>query len=470
MTHRLVPTRLILYGIAAAAWPGFAVLLVLVLTGALAIEIALPAALAIAGLLWWPIRHHYHELARLANRLNDMGTEADDDREPERLHINSPLVTWRIAAALTDAASSWQHRFRQLSERHSSSESVIEHLPDPVIAIDSDCRIVRATSGANAVFDSNPVGSDLATVLRDPGVLEAADRVIRTGQAEQIDFIGGPRSDTALAARIVGLAVPAADGTKAVIAVSDVTAARRIERTRADFIANASHELRTPLSVLLGCIQTLRGAAREDAEARERFLAMMEDQAERMNRLVADLLSLSEIELSEHQAHSEAVALMPVIGQVCDALQFAARSRGISIETECALDAPSVIGERDELTQLFQNLIDNAIKYGGEGSCVRVSVGPGRLDDADAIVVAVSDQGEGIAEEHLPRLTERFYRIDTARSREMGGTGLGLAIVKHIISRHRGRLTIGSEHGTGSTFRVTLPAAAQGPPQTVINP
>lgn len=466
MTHRLVPARIILYGIAAAAWPGFVVLLVLVLTGVLAIKFALLAALATAALLWWPIRHHFHELARLADRLNDMAAEADEASEPERLHINSPLVTRRIATALTEAASSWQTRFRQLSVRHSAAESVIEHLPDPVIAIDSDCRIVRATSGGDAVFDSNPVGSDLATVLRDPGVLEAAARVIRTGEAEQIDFVGGPLSDTALAARIVGLAEPAADGTRAVIAVSDVTAARRIERTRADFIANASHELRTPLSVLLGCIQTLRGPARDDAEARERFLAMMEEQSERMNRLVGDLLSLSKIELSEHQAHSEAVALMPVIDQVCDSLQFAAGARGISIETECAIEEPSVIGDRDELTQLFQNLIDNAIKYGGEGSSVRVSVEPGRLDDAEAVVVAVSDEGEGIAREHLPRLTERFYRVDSARSREMGGTGLGLAIVKHIVSRHRGRLNVGSEHGTGSTFRVSLPVASH----TVIKP
>ncbi len=465
MAHRLVPARLIFFGIAAVAWPGFAVLFVLVVTGLLAPEAGLLGALAIIVPLWWPIRHHFHALARLADGLNDMNDEVVARAEPGRLHIDSPLITRPIAAALTDAATRLYRQHHQLLVRHRSLESLVEHLPNPVIAIDGERRIVRAASGIDTDFGSNPVGSDLASVLRDPGILEAAERVIGTGRTEEIDFIGGPASDVALSARIVGLAEAAPDGTRAVIEVSNVTDTRRIERARSDFIANASHELRTPLSVLLGCIQTLRGPAREDIEAQKRFLEMMEEQAERMARLVADLLSLSKIELNEHQAHSAAVALPAVLDNVRDALQFAARSRGMTIEIDGARGVGAVIGDRDELIQLFQNLIDNAIKYGREGSKVGVTVAPGRLDGAEAMVVAISDEGEGIAAEHLGRLTERFYRVDTARSRELGGTGLGLAIVKHIIGRHRGRLNIESTPGAGSTFRVSLPAAEPGADQ-----
>ena len=459
MAHRRVPARSVFFGIAAVAWPGFAVLAVLAVAGLLAPEAGLLGALAMIVALWRPIRRHVHELVKLAGALDDMNEEAVERAGPGRLRVDSALIARPVAAALSDAATGLRRRYRRLLVRHHSLESLVEHLPNPVIAIDGERRIVRVASGIGAEFGSNPVGSDLASVLRDPGVLEAAERVAGTGRTEAIDFIGGPTSDAALSARIVGLAEAAPDGTRAVIEVANVTDAKRIERARSDFIANASHELRTPLSVLLGCVQTLRGPAREDGEARERFLEMMEEQAGRMSRLVADLLSLSKIELSEHQAHSASVALSPVLDHVRDASQFAARSRGMTIAIESAREDGVVIGDRDELIQLFQNLIDNAVKYGRRGSTVGVTVEQGELDGTRAMIVSVGDEGEGIAAEHLGRLTERFYRVDAARSRELGGTGLGLAIVKHIIGRHRGRLDIESTPGAGSTFRVSLPAA-----------
>ena len=269
-----------------------------------------------------------------------------------------------------------------------------------------------------------------------------------------------------MAARIAALPEPAPDGTLALISVTDVTAIRRHGRTRADFVANASHELRTPISVLAGCIETLRGPAREDKAASDRFLEMMDVQADRMSRLVNDLLSLSKIELNEHYPPSSTVSLSSVIPPVVDSLQFAAESRRIEVSIDSEIAEPGVVGDRDELTQLFQNLIDNAIKYGAEGSSVRIAIGSGTLEGSgdrtqgiDAIRVAVEDEGEGIPAEHLQRLTERFYRVDTARSREMGGTGLGLAIVKHIVNRHRGGLAIESELDVGSVFTVSLPRA-----------
>jgi len=225
---------------------------------------------------------------------------------------------------------------------------------------------------------------------------------------------------------------------------------------RADFIANAGHELKTPLATLIGFIETLLGPAREDVAARERFLGIMREQAQRMARLVDDLLSLSRIELNEHVAPTDRVALAPVIDEVARGLELRAAERGIRIIRALPPDLPEVQGDRDELAQIFQNLLDNAVKYGRPHSEIEVSGGTG----SEMLVrVAVADQGEGIPSEQLPRLTERFYRVDTARSRELGGTGLGLAIVKHIVNRHRGRLDIASTVGRGSTFTVWLRAA-----------
>ena len=242
---------------------------------------------------------------------------------------------------------------------------------------------------------------------------------------------------------------------------------------RADFIANASHELRTPLTTLTGFIETLRGPAREDAEARERFLAIMHEQAARMIRLVEDLLSLSRIELNEHVMPQGRVALGPLLRHLADTLELRAGEHGMGIQLDLPPDLPEVLGDRDELAQVFQNLVDNGIKYGRAGSDITVVAATGARPSYSGdsggspfVSVAVRDCGEGIAREHLPRLTERFYRVDTARSREMGGTGLGLAIVKHILNRHRGFLDIQSTPGTGSVFTVFLrppPAATPGP-------
>jgi two-component system phosphate regulon sensor histidine kinase PhoR len=235
---------------------------------------------------------------------------------------------------------------------------------------------------------------------------------------------------------------------------------------RSDFIANASHELRTPISVLLGCIQTLRGSARDDPEAQAEFFGLMQTQAERMSRLVDDLLSLSRIELNEHTLPSEQVDVPHIVRQVVEALAFNAQARGIRIETDFPGELPTIPGDPDELSQVFQNLIDNAVKYGAEDSIVRITARVARDDippslpgESACLAIAIRDHGEGIPPEHLPRLTERFYRVDTARSRELGGTGLGLAIVKHVVNRHRGALTIDSEPGEGSIFTVFLPAA-----------
>jgi two-component system phosphate regulon sensor histidine kinase PhoR len=246
------------------------------------------------------------------------------------------------------------------------------------------------------------------------------------------------------------------------IRIRDVSHIRRSDQLRADFVANASHELRTPLASLTGFIDTLRGHAKDDPAAREHFLEIMSGEANRMRRLIEDLLSLNRIEMNEHVPPSGEADVVGLVRDAADVLKPLADSENIKIEIE---DRPPLraIGEHDELTQVFQNLMHNAIKYGRSGGHVRVRFGTSAADGADReraqIFIAVEDEGEGIPREAIPRLTERFYRVDVKRSREQGGTGLGLAIVKHILNRHRGRLEIHSVPGSGSTFTAWLPAA-----------
>jgi two-component system phosphate regulon sensor histidine kinase PhoR len=244
-----------------------------------------------------------------------------------------------------------------------------------------------------------------------------------------------------------------------VLVFRDLTEAKRLEAMRVDFVANASHELRTPLASLLGFIETLQGPARNDQQAQNRFLGIMRQQGRRMARLIDDLLSLSRVEMSEHKRPVDAVDLGLVIRQVADTLRPVAEERKVVMGLNLPEKPILVAGDREELMRVAENLIENAIKYGQTGQRVELGLtnepfGPGRCGEAH---FTVRDFGPGIASEHLPRLTERFYRVDASASRETGGTGLGLAIVKHIVNRHRGRLTIESEPGSGSLFHVFLP-------------
>jgi two-component system phosphate regulon sensor histidine kinase PhoR len=249
-----------------------------------------------------------------------------------------------------------------------------------------------------------------------------------------------------------------AGGRLLLMVFHDMTPLRRVEEMRADFVANASHELRTPLASLSGFIDTLQGPARTDTGARERFLGIMKDQADRMARLIDDLLSLSRIELKAHIHPETEVDLASIVRQIADALQLLAHDRGVVIEVDMPPGPLTVLGDRDELIRVVENLIENALKYGASGKRVDIAIGRETTADGDEAVVSVKDYGPGIAPEHLPRLTERFYRVDVTESRAQGGTGLGLALVKHVLQRHRGRLSIDSALGAGATFTIRLPA------------
>jgi two-component system phosphate regulon sensor histidine kinase PhoR len=244
------------------------------------------------------------------------------------------------------------------------------------------------------------------------------------------------------------------------ITFRDLTEQDRLTRMRADFVANASHELRTPLASLKGYVETLQGTAKDDAEARVRFLKIMEEQAERMSRLVDDLLSLSRVEMREHLPLSDEANLGLILREVTQSLEPLATQAGVALKLEPAEGEALVRGDADELTQVFQNLVHNAIKYGRAGGKVEIRLKrePAASGRPHGFRVDVVDNGPGIPPQHLPRLTERFYRVSAAASREKGGTGLGLAIVKHILNRHRGELVISSKLDQGSTFSVLLPS------------
>jgi two-component system phosphate regulon sensor histidine kinase PhoR len=303
--------------------------------------------------------------------------------------------------------------------------------------------------------------------MRHPDLLQAADAILAGGLEREVEFSSPGEVDQYFSARLARLTGPAPVNAVAVISLHDITAIKRAEQMRADFVANASHELRTPLSSLLGFIETLQGPAKEDAEARDRFLGIMLEQTRRMYNLVEDLLSLSRIELDEHTPPTGHADLVRIADRVAGSLELRAKRKNMPIRLEFGMDSLRVVGDENQLTQVLQNLVDNAIKYGREGTPIRITADtapPTQTRSASSnrrargrVALSVLDEGEGIPREHLPRLTERFYRVDTARSRDLGGTGLGLAIVKHIVNRHRGHLEVESTVGSGSRFTVYLP-------------
>ncbi len=327
---------------------------------------------------------------------------------------------------------------------------IVQALPDPVLVIGPDGIVVMANAQVNSVFDSDPQGLHLSATIRAPAVLDAMADVLGGEAAYHVEYevrFPVPRSFQAF---VAPLGQGGAKG--AVIVLRDLTREQQIERMRADFVANASHELRTPLASLSGFIETIQGAAKNDEKAQAKFLGLMRSQADRMKRLIDDLLSLSRIEMNEHVRPSSDVDLAQVAHHVRDVLGGMAKDLGCELRVDS--EGPlNVLGNRDELVQVVQNLVENALKYGSSGKLVEVDC---RKADGQA-ELRVRDHGPGIAPEHIPRLTERFYRVNVQESRSRGGTGLGLAIVKHILNRHRGRLAISSELGKGSIFTVRMP-------------
>lgn len=336
---------------------------------------------------------------------------------------------------------------------------ILAAVPVAMLVTDAQARLIGANDAAEALLGPIPSARPFVTVLRHPEVNVALESVLAGAERARLNVtLSANGRSVFCAATVTPLGI--GGGRGAAVAFEDRSRDEETEQMRRDFVANVSHELRTPLTALMGFIETLRGPARNDPGARDRFLDIMEREAGRMNRLIGDLLSLSRVEQDERRRPVESVDLAAMLRSVVTTLAPSAKAAGVQIDQLGTQGSVTLPGDGDQLVQVFHNLIENALKYGGSGGQVQVTLE--RLEHEPVLrgpawSVTVADKGEGIDPRHLPRLTERFYRVDTHRSREKGGTGLGLAIVKHIVNRHRGRLRIESDKGQGSRFIVILP-------------
>ena len=368
--------------------------------------------------------------------------------------------------------------------------AALEALSDPLLLVSGTHRddltgrlIVFSNAAARALFRLPSEGARLVSALRNPEVLEAIDESLFGGVTGEAFYEPRGVQERIWRVRTTPLDAAAGGARMALAHFCDETDARRADKSRVDFLANASHELRTPLASLSGFIETLRGHAREDPEAREQFLRIMTVQAERMSRLIDDLMSLSRIELNEHVPPSGSCDLALAVMDVVDALKPMTAEKSVVLDLKLPeRGAAEVAGDRHQIVQVAQNLLDNAVKYSPPGGAVMVEVRPGltapeaagsalpgagRLslltpdrprDGIRYVLLRITDAGPGMAREHLPRLAERFYRVEGQKSGERLGTGLGLAIAKHVMNRHRGGLTVESAVGVGTTFSAYFPA------------
>jgi two-component system, OmpR family, phosphate regulon sensor histidine kinase PhoR len=414
-------------------------------------------------LLPWPDRLRHSAIIMLVAGLALSVVVAVGDLSP--LHglavftciAAAALVPWRlhnVAASRED--------IRSINAVEAAAvAAVVAGMPDPAVLLDRAGRVIHLNAAAAQLAPALRRNELAQFALRSPEIITALREAIATAEPRRATYLDHVPVDRWMELVVTPVPVPTPFGGSdqcMLMTFHDLTPLRRVEEMRADFVANASHELRTPLAALSGFIDTLQGPAKDDPRARERFLGIMHAQATRMARLIDDLLSLSRVELSAHVRPDTCVDLVPIIRQVADGLEPLARERQVTIDIELP-DAPvKVAGDREELLRLFENLIENALKYGASGGRVIVSLTQATSGEgAPEIRVMVRDFGPGIAPEHLPRLTERFYRVDVGDSRAQGGTGLGLSLVKHILNRHRGRLLIESVPKNGATFTACFP-------------
>ena len=369
------------------------------------------------------------------------------------------LVPWR----LHDATMS-REDVRGVNPVESAAvAAVVSSMPDPAVLLDRAGRVIHLNAAAAQLAPALRKNELAQFALRSPEIITALREAIATTEVRRATYLDHAPVDRWMELVIIPVSVPTLFGGTdkcMLMTFHDQTPLRRVEEMRADFVANASHELRTPLAALSGFIDTLQGPARDDPKARERFLGIMHSQATRMARLIDDLLSLSRVELSAHVRPDTLVDIAPIISQVVDGLEPLAGERQVEVNVDLPETPAWIAGDREELMRLFENLVENALKYGASGGKVNVSLVAATSGEGQPeLRVLVRDFGPGIAPEHLPRLTERFYRVDVGDSRAQGGTGLGLSLVKHIVNRHRGRLLIESVLKQGATFTACFPQA-----------
>jgi len=348
----------------------------------------------------------------------------------------------------------------------SDLRALISALPNPAVIVGHDSRVWFTNGPAQQLLDKDCEGRHYVTTLRQPPILDAIESVLEKGDAIESKTIRYLGKDSAgeTTWNVIVSALSLNKGHAVLLTFQDITAVEGADEMRRDFVGNVSHELRTPLTTLVGFIETLRGPARNDSAAQDRFLAIMEQEAARMHNLIQDLLSLNRVEGQQRIRPTTTVSLDRLIAEVVEALTPFAKTRDVTLVYDLPDTPINILGDREQLWQVISNLTENAIKYGGTGKQVKLTLTPSahqRELMQNGVRFSVTDEGDGIPDHHIARLTERFYRVDSHRSREVGGTGLGLAIVKHIVTRHRGRLRIQSETGQGSEFTVIIPEKSE---------
>jgi len=413
----------------------------------------------------WPDRLRHSAIILLAAGLALAVVVVFGELSPVRAAIiflciaAAALVPWR----LHDVTASREDVRGVNPVETAAVSAIVAGMPDPAVLLDRAGRVIHLNAAAAQLAPALRKNELAQFALRSPEIITALREAIATTEARRASYLDHVPVDRWMELIITPVPVPTLFGGTdkcMLMTFHDQTPLRRVEEMRADFVANASHEMRTPLAALSGFIDTLQGPAKDDEKARERFLGIMHIQATRMARLIDDLLSLSRVELSAHVRPDTLIDIVPIIRQVVDGLEPLARGRQVEIDIDLPDTPVWIAGDREELLRLFENLVENALKYGASGGKVIVSLtiavsGEGMPE----VRVVVRDFGPGIAPEHLPRLTERFYRVDVGDSRAQGGTGLGLSLVKHIVNRHRGRLLIESVLKNGATFTACFPQA-----------
>ena len=452
--------------LAVLAFPTALVLMLATAAGALVMHqafIMFAASTIGLGLVAMPALRGTNALAKHLERL-------------VRGEVGKPPQLWwtgagdRLSTALAQLARTWEALDARTAESERGAIGMLDAVADPLVLLDAGRPVVHANAAAEALLGEDLNGRSLAAILRVPAVMAAADRVFAGEPVAEFSFEFGndPPRHFLGHLQIMERAVPR--GSAVALALHDVSELERVHRLRADFVANASHEIRTPLTTIIGSVNTLFEPIPEGD--RHQFLVMIREHSDRIRGLVDDLLGLSRIEMAEHRLPQDRTDVGEILKLASSALTLKAHSRGVTLDLRIADGLVQVAADEEELQQVFENLIDNAIKYGSENTTVCIEARHAKATDAgedwrprdSAVVISVSDSGQGIPAEHISRLTERFYRVDKARSRQLGGTGLGLAIVKHIVARHRGALRIESTPGVGSRFSVCLDCSSDDSP------
>jgi len=433
------------------------VILVYALSGRMTFEHAILGIIAIVLATTFFIHPYISNIIALTDYVRKLAEDKKAD-EPDLSFLNN---LEELSGAVAQLNKSWENRKNQLEAAVTENKIVIEVLPDALFILDKDQRIIRTNGMARHIFGHRITHQRIEEVLPIPELLNAIQNV---KQVREVEFhITEREIKRDYYAKVTKFPANSPSSTDMIVTLHDLTELKQIRKMRADFVANASHEMKTPLASIIGLVETMQTSAKNDIEAQAEFLQIMSGQAARMKTLIEDLLSLSKIEADTSPPDKDA-DIAKIINDAKKHLEWAAKQKNVEIVINFKDEIPKMLGDENQLSQVLINLIGNSIKYGNSDSDVVVEAKITRklpLEISEkydkAIQIDIIDKSDGIAEEHIPRLTERFYRVDTARTRKLGGTGLGLAIVKHTLNRHGGLIRITSKKGVGSTFSVFLP-------------